>query len=179
MATHLPVLSIVTSLIAALGVAAAAHTRLEPPAASNDGPVIAARYGTDVTPARAEMIASQDGFTVARAANGMFYAPVRVNGQVREFLVDTGATMLVLSRADAAALGVDRAEMGSRRTMQTVGGEARVDLVRLDRVEFAGRTFKNVEAAIVEHGVGAPLLGQTLLARFDSLMINQDRLTVR
>ena len=170
----------VTSVVAALGVAMAANARLDLSATPDTAPVIAAEYGSDRALARTAAVAVAGGrrLSVPRAGNGMFYAPASVNGHRVQFLVDTGATTLVLSRADARAMGIDAADVASRRAMRTVGGEALVDLVRIDRVEFAGRTFENVEAAIVERGVGAPLLGQALLARFDSLSINRDTLTI-
>ena len=44
---------------------------------------------------------------VPRSADGHYYLTMEVNGAPIRFVVDTGATELVLSRADAERAGID------------------------------------------------------------------------
>lgn len=162
-------------MLASFGLAIAAHARLtthgEVTAASAIGPDRQAEpsHGTASTGAIRPVL-------IDRAHNGMFYADVAINGQPMRFLIDTGATSVVLSRSDAAALGVDLGAAMPGRSVQTAAGKTPVDMVTLDTLEIAGRTLKDVEAAVVEHGVGAPLLGQSALAHLDLLAIRGDQM---
>lgn len=174
--TRLPIVPAICTLLAGPGVLLAAHARLAHPVeitaaqAITESPVqVAARAGSKST-------GDGKGLVVHRSANGMFYMPARVNGKVTSFLVDTGASTVVLTRSEATALGVDLTQADDSRSVRVVGGQAPVSFVRLERLEFAGRTLENVEAAIVDQSVGAPLLGQSALAQLDSLVIKGDRM---
>src|SRR3712207_8230944 len=69
---------------------------------------------------------------VQTCALPIFYANVEVNGQLVRFLVDTGATGVALTEADAERIGLqfDRGEyeevgMGARSEERRVGKECR------------------------------------------------------
>lgn len=116
---------------------------------------------------------------VRRSADGMFYVTAQINGKPIRFLVDTGASMVILSSRDAQAAGVAAGAIDYTDSVNTVAGEARVARVSIDALKIAGRRIDNVEAAIVEDGVGVSLLGHNALAQFDSLSIEGDQLTLR
>jgi aspartyl protease family protein len=60
-------------------------------------------YGRNSLP-----ITQQDGaIALPRAPDGHYYVTAEVNGAAIDFLVDTGASDIVLSRADAARIGFD------------------------------------------------------------------------
>lgn len=95
-------------------------------------------------------------------------ARVRVSGsKAGFFVVDTGASYVVLSRRFAKRLGIDADRLPSV-TMQTVSGviQARVGL--LDKVEVQGAVAERVPAAIAEDlGPYDGLLGLSFLSRFE------------
>jgi len=92
------------------------------------------------------------------------------------FLIDTGATHVVLSHADARrANGTVIA--GSGGIIMTAGGPAEVDWVVLESLEIRGRILRQVKAAVPHEDTGISLLGQNALAQFSALHINGDRLT--
>jgi clan AA aspartic protease (TIGR02281 family) len=177
MRRRLPFKSTFGAGLALLGAAFAAYARLCQPVEMTAASVIAAEADFD-EPIRAH---ERDpgrtvGLLVKRASNGMFYTHVTVNGHRTKFLIDTGASMIVLSRADAKAMRVDLADADHGRPLRAVGGQSRATVVRLASIELAGRRLENVEAAIVDEGVGAPLLGQNALVRLEGLTIRGDRM---
>lgn len=171
-----PASATVGALLGVIGIACVAHVRLSRPIEMTAAPAITAA-GFERTASIADVgERASRGTLVPRSPNGMFYTQVVVNGRPTRFLVDTGASMIVLSRADAASMGVDLSRAPDIRSIRAVGGQARVNVVRLESLEFAGRKLENLEAAIVEEGVGAPLLGQNALAALDSLTIRGDQM---
>jgi aspartyl protease family protein len=120
----------------------------------------------------------RDAHEVARSSDGLFYVQARVNGRPVRFLVDTGASVVVLTRADAARLGVPLGG-GAGGQIETAAGRTRMDWATLDAVELAGRDLGGVRAAVVQEGLGVSLLGQDVLSRLDAVTIEGDRLRLR
>lgn len=113
-----------------------------------------------------------------REANGHFYADVQVNGQTVRFLVDTGASGIALTRADArrAGLGVS---IGMPNVVgQGADGAVRGEFVTLDRVGLGSTTAEAMPAIVLDAG-GQSLLGQSFLSRFASVEIRDDKMVLR
>ena len=119
-----------------------------------------------------------EGLTLRRQPAGHFLADGRVNGQTVSFVVDTGATAVALTVADARRIGVpfDPAEF------VTIGvgasGPVRGQFVRLDRVEVAGREARRVQGAVIE-GLTVSLLGQSYLSELEEVSLRGDRMVLR
>jgi len=109
-----------------------------------------------------------------RAPDGLFYVTARVNGVRVKFLIDTGATMVVLTKADAARVGAAR--HGAAMMMETASGPSAIDRVRLEHVAIAGRRVTAVDAAVVRRGLKVSLLGQDLLSRLGPVTISGNAL---
>lgn len=169
----LPLLAVTLSLGAMGGVTAA---RLGAPA-----PRPGAALPTDPT-AQAAIVDEDpaargtDARSVVRAADGMFYVRARVNGRPVRFLVDTGASVTVLTPADAARVGAAPHHPGFGARMDTAGGRARMAWTRLASVRVAGREARGVRAALVRGNLGVSLLGQNMLAQLGAVRIEGDRL---
>jgi aspartyl protease family protein len=97
---------------------------------------------------------------------GHFQVDARVDGRNIDFVVDTGASKIVLRESSAAKLGIfPRPSEYTGRT-STANGEARYAPVRLNRVDVNGITVYDVEAAVMpDSALGVNLLGMTFLSR--------------
>lgn len=71
-----------------------------------------------------------------------------INHNYVDFLIDTGASVVALSSADAESLGIDYT-LGQKGTVQTAQGNAESYFLTLDRVTVAGITAHNVQAAVI------------------------------
>ncbi len=128
-----------------------------------------------IVPAQAVVIG--DGrIALARAADRHFYATVNIDGQDIVFVVDTGATDMVLSQQDARKIGVDPDTLAYVFTAQTANGEVRTARIRLDRVDLAGHVDRNVTAWVNDGEMAGSLLGMSYLSRFSRLEIAGDTL---
>lgn len=115
---------------------------------------------------------------IPRASDGLFYAEATIPMGSLRFLVDTGATHVILSHRDASR-AAGRTVPKQSSVIQTAGGLVKVRWVVLDQIEIAGVTLTNVEAAVPDQDVGLSLLGQNALAHFSKIEINGDELVLR
>lgn len=99
---------------------------------------------------------------------GHFLATVVVNGVSLRFLVDTGATLVTLSSANARRAGINYLA-GQKAVMQTANGTAPAYRVKLDTVRLGDITLSNVDGAVVEGNVMGELglLGMSFLNRLE------------
>ena len=105
--------------------------------------------------------------TLAADARGHFFADATVNDQPVRFVVDTGASVVVLSGADAARLGLDYRK-GQPANMQTANGATTGYLVKLEKVRVGGIELRNIDGVVVEQGLGSfGLLGMSFLNRLE------------
>lgn len=104
-----------------------------------------------------------------RRGDGHFYVHGMVNGQIVEFLVDTGASGIALTVDDAKRVGL----AVDRRKFRIIGsgasGAVRGQVDRLRSVEVEGRTVTNLDA-MVANGLEISLLGQDFLRHFTVTM---------
>ena len=100
-----------------------------------------------------------------------------VNGAPVHFLVDTGATMVVLTMRDAEAAGIGRNNLEFTMRTMTANGPSRAAPVRLRELRIGQLSLDDVSAAVVEN-VELSLLGQSFLTRLDSYEMRDGVLTL-
>lgn len=118
--------------------------------------------------------------TLIRSPSGHFEAVAGVNDASVRFLVDTGASSIVLSHGDAARAGIDPTKLRYDVRTQTANGEGRAARTRLGRVYLGGIERRDVPALIAAPGrLSQSLLGQTFLESLSAYERRGDRLTLR
>jgi aspartyl protease family protein len=113
-----------------------------------------------------------------RAADGHFYATAEVNYAPIRFLVDTGASVVALSEADARRANIAFDPAAFTVIGRGAGGAVRGQPVTLDGVLLDGRRESGVPAVVIA-GADRSLIGQSLLRRYARVEIEGDRLTLR
>jgi aspartyl protease family protein len=103
-----------------------------------------------------------------RRGNGHFYVDAEVNGELVNFVIDTGAFGVVLPVATARRLNIPFSERDFEVIGSGASGPVRGKTITLDRVSVDGKEVRRVEGAIAE-GLDQPLLGQTYLSRLSSV----------
>jgi aspartyl protease family protein len=119
-----------------------------------------------------------DGTTVIlpRARDGHYYLTLDINGVDVNFVVDTGATQVVLSRQDAVRIGLDPEALSYLGMANTANGVVRTASVRLDTVTLGAITDTRVRAVVNDGQMDGSLLGMTYLNNFDSITIKDGEL---
>ena len=112
---------------------------------------------------------SPDGPLTLRAArDGHFYLEARVNDAPVRFLVDTGASGIVLTLADARRAGFDPDTLAWTGRHSTAGGTVPAAPVRLDSLVVGPLRFADLAASVNDSGLDRSLLGIAFLDRFAS-----------
>lgn len=142
-----------------------AEPRTERPFAAAAAPLKRARIGSGYA-----------GSELLRGADGHFYAEARVNGVNIRFMVDTGASVVMLTPQDAQRAGI--ALPAQRELAMGVGGTVSVAPVMIDRIAVGALEARSIQAAVADQ-LPVSLLGQNFLAQFDSVEIRGDRMMLR
>jgi aspartyl protease family protein len=108
---------------------------------------------------------SASSAAIAKSTDGHFWARGTVNGASVRFLVDTGATAVALTPADAERLGLAPADLHYSYRVVTAGGQARAASVKLASITVAGARLNDVDALVIEKGLDTSLLGMSYLGR--------------
>lgn len=116
------------------------------------------------------------GREIARSADGHFYAEAQVNGAYVRFMVDTGASVVALTRADAQRAGI--ALPPDRARASGAGGEIEVIPITIERIALGPLEARDVRGAVAQD-LPVSLLGQSFLSRIGRVEISGDRMVLR
>ena len=116
---------------------------------------------------------------ISSGLGGQFFVVADVDGERIQFLVDTGATTVALSRNDARRLGLDDSTLDYTGLAQTANGAVRIAPVNLDEVSIGQLSLRDVRAAVVDHAMPISLLGMSFLSRLNGYEVREDRLIFR
>ncbi|MEM9317473.1 MAG: TIGR02281 family clan AA aspartic protease [Pseudomonadota bacterium] len=124
---------------------------------------------------------SQDGseIRVPRSVDGHYYLTLEVNGAATRFVVDTGATDIVLTQEDAEKAGIARDSLVFAGRAQTANGVVETAPVRLESVAIGPVVDRNVRAIVNGGDLHESLLGMGYLDRFGTIMIQDGELILR
>lgn len=128
---------------------------------------------------RAAVSVQGDAIILKAAPDGHFYATLQVNGTDVTFLIDTGASQIVLAPRDARRVGLNPRALAYVGQAQTANGTVRTARVRLKEVRLGPLVDRRVVAWVNESPMEQSLLGMTYLSRFGEITISGDRMILR
>jgi len=100
------------------------------------------------------------------SSGGHFITRGAINGRGVSFMVDTGATLVSIGRAEAERLGIDLRQ-AERGMSQTANGAVAVQLVTLNAVRVGDVELRNIAAVVVPASMPHVLLGNSFLSRLN------------
>lgn len=118
--------------------------------------------------------------TITRRSGGDFQVRASVNGRMQSFVFDTGASTVVLTAENAAALGLTPKESEYSVRVSTANGTTVAAPVYLDSLTVGDITLKRVSALVSRPGaLFDNLLGMSFLGRLASYEVRGDKLFLR
>ena len=123
------------------------------------------KVSADVYRARRQQTGPRS-LTLHRRGNGHFETDAVVNGRHLQFLVDTGASVMVLRESEAARLGIRPTRRDYRVRISTANGVALAAPADLNEVEIGRPKVRHVAALILpDRALSHNLLGMSFLSR--------------
>ncbi|MGH7038911.1 MAG: retropepsin-like aspartic protease family protein, partial [Stellaceae bacterium] len=110
-------------------------------------------------------------------ASGHIVVAAEIDGAPVRLLLDTGASVLTLSLADARAAGIEEDQLVFDRPVATANGITRMAPVTLREVRIGQLSLADVAAAVLPD-LRVSLLGMSLLRRLPSYQIRNGTLTI-
>jgi len=124
---------------------------------------------------------SQISAAVERGNDGHFRANALINGSgTVEMLVDTGASVVLLSYEHAEILNLNVASLDFDVPIITASGRSAVALVELNSVNVGGVTLNGIRAAVSKPGeLKSSLLGMSYLGELKEVVLRGDEMILR
>ena len=123
---------------------------------------------------------SEDGaIIIPKEIDGHFHLTVTINDRPIDFLVDTGASDIVLTRKDAARVGFDPNRLDYWGMANTANGTVRLATIRLETVRLGEFIDKNIRASVNKAPMEKSLLGMRYLSKFRAIEISNDQMILK
>lgn len=145
-------------------------------------PLLATLAGNGETAGNETAAAAQSlkSVRIRRDGEGRFIARGDLNGAQATFLIDTGATAIVLRQSDAERAGIDTSGLAYSVPVKTANGETNTAAVRLRSLTVGSIRMEGLEALVASPGsLNENLLGMTFLRRLRSYDLSGDFITLR
>lgn len=105
---------------------------------------------------------------IVAGEDGHYRTRLPVNGTSITFMIDTGATSIVLAPHDAYLIGIDVAALTFDQETETANGIGRAAVVRLDSLQIGELALEDLPARVNAAHMSDSLLGMEFLKRLNS-----------
>jgi aspartyl protease family protein len=132
-----------------------------------------------VSPTQPGSQAGGHEMTIPVGAGGHFLVDAMANGGAVRFLIDTGASGILLTQADAQKAGIHPASLSFSDRVQTANGDILVARSNLRQIRIAGLRVDDMEVWVTRSPMPISLLGMSFLSRLASYEARNDGLILR
>jgi len=113
-----------------------------------------------------QVSAGQHKMELASGRDGHFRVDARVDGRHIDFMVDTGASLVILRETDAAQVGLHPMPRDYTAIVSTANGRTKAAPAKLDRIEVGDIAVFDVPALVMpDDALSQNLLGVAFLSR--------------
>ncbi len=116
---------------------------------------------------------------ITKSPDGQYWAQALVNHQQVRFLVDTGASIVVLTPDDAQKAGLRPDDLVYDVVMNTAAGEIMAAHVDIASISVENVTVHNVRGVVIPTGLTHSLLGMSYLGELQKLEVTPEELVLR
>lgn len=128
------------------------------------------------SPSRAGTTVDTHVTAIPKASDGHYWVSALVNDKAVRFLIDTGATTVALTPADAQRLGFNAGNLVYDQKVGTANGQTLGARVTLVTVGVGQSEVQNVDALVIKDGLSTSLLGMSYLGRLSRIDVTPSTL---
>ena len=122
----------------------------------------------------------QSQVVLSKGLGGHFQARADINGHRVTMMIDTGASNVALSYADAERIGIDVDNLRFIQPVVTANGRAMAAPTTLPEMSIGGIRRFDVPASVLERGkLAESLLGMSFLGTLSSFRMSRDELVLQ
>lgn len=125
------------------------------------------------------VINTEEGLLIHRSRDGHFWLRARLNGVPVRFMIDTGASNVVLSPDDAMRIGINMRTLDYSGLASTANGQVRFAKATIPEMAIGQARFYDVPVTVNGADMQGSLLGMTVLKEFSSIEFRGDTLILR
>ncbi|MGB8819405.1 MAG: TIGR02281 family clan AA aspartic protease [Rhizobiaceae bacterium] len=144
---------------------------------------VASRVTLGLVPSRPQSMIDASGakiMAIEKSASGHFEIDAAVNGGDVKFLIDTGASGIVLTLPDAEAAGIDVSQLSYSVPVSTANGMTLSAPARVGEIIVGDIVRRDLPVLISERGqLDQSLLGMDFLNTLSGFSVERDRLTLK
>jgi len=115
---------------------------------------------------------------IRKSLDGHFYIDARVNNAIIHFLLDTGATEVLLSKSDAIKAGIDLDKLNFSIQSYTASGTTMIARANVS-IEIGGFVVDDFYVYVNSSESDSSLLGMSLLRMMESVSFEGDELILK
>ncbi|PHR60358.1 MAG: TIGR02281 family clan AA aspartic protease [Robiginitomaculum sp.] len=115
---------------------------------------------------------------IAKSDDGQFWAQGRINNSSVKFLVDTGASVVVLTPSDARKSGIHPDSLEYTTPVNTAAGQIKAAKTIITSISIGKVTVYNVQAVVIPKGLTHSLLGMSFLGELRKLEVTPEELVL-
>src|SRR5665213_1780772 len=121
--------------------------------------------------------AGQHRMALTSGRDGHFHVDARVNGRHTDFVVDTGATLVILRETDAAMIGIRPMRSEYTAVVSTANGKINAARAKLERIEIGDISVYDVPTLVLpDEALSQNLLGIAFLSKLRRYEVADGRL---
>jgi len=124
-------------------------------------------------------IEGQATVIVPRSNDGHYYVTLDIDDTPVRFVIDTGASDVVLTQDDARKIGIDVDNLFFGGIANTANGEVRTARVKLHNVRLGEITDLVVPASVNAGEMDTSLLGMSYLQRYNKIELGGGKMVLR
>lgn len=125
------------------------------------------------------VMVTSEGMMLHRAQDGHFWLRADVNGVPVRFMIDTGASNVVLSPEDARRVGIYTGLLDFSGIASTANGNVKFARATVSQVNVGDAVFYDVPVTVNGADMQGSLLGMSVLRHFGSIEFRGDTLILR
>lgn len=110
------------------------------------------------------------------ARDGHFYLNIIVNHTPMRFMIDTGASDIIIGMPEAKKLGIKTDELAFAKSYQTANGKSFGANITLKKMTIGDVDFYDISASVNSSNMGTPLLGMSFLRKLRKYEFSRDQL---
>ena len=121
----------------------------------------------------AEQTVDGDTVRIRRSIDGHYWANANIDGVDKRLLIDSGATLTVLSEQTAAEAGIEPVVSGFPVILQTAGGTMAAQRATIETLTIGNMTMRDVAAVILPGDSDLNVIGMNVLSRLHGWRVEQ------